>query len=157
YVLVDNSGLVPVTVQSVASAAPYLASLELSGGQVLAKVTFAPSVAGVATGTVSVATDNGTGTVSVIGTGVNPGGRVSPQFTTAAPALAVVGKQFVYVAKASDPAGGGLTFAIPSAPQGATIHPTGGILRWTPSSSQAGVFEVTITATDVNGQVATQT
>lgn len=53
--------------------------------------------------------------------------------------------------------GNGLVYAISQSPQGATINPQTGVFAWTPTSSQLGAQAVTLTLTDLAGNVRTET
>jgi len=72
-----------------------------------------------------------------------------PVFITEPPTEATVAAQYAY-----DPevvANGDVSWTAPVAPDGLTIDPTSGAVRWTPSSDQVGRQEVTIRATEVDG------
>lgn len=53
--------------------------------------------------------------------------------------------------------GSGLVYAIAQSPAGATINPQTGVFAWTPTSSQLGAQSVTLTLTDLSGNVRTET
>lgn len=53
--------------------------------------------------------------------------------------------------------GTGLVYALTSAPQGATINAQTGVISWTPTAAQLGAQSLTLTLTDVAGNVRTET
>jgi hypothetical protein len=76
-----------------------------------------------------------------------------PVFVTEPPTEATVGAQYGY-----DPevvANGQVSWSAPVAPEGLTIDPDSGAVRWTPSSDQAGMHDVTVRATEVDGGAST--
>jgi hypothetical protein len=76
-------------------------------------------------------------------------GLSGPVFITEPPTEATVAAQYAY-----DPevvANGDVSWTAPVAPDGLTIDPASGAVRWTPSSNQVGPQEVTIRATEVDG------
>jgi len=77
-----------------------------------------------------------------------------PVFTTEAPSEATVAAPYAY-----DPeviANGEVSWSAPTAPEGLTIDPATGGVRWTPTSAQAGVQDATIRATDSSGAFSDQ-
>jgi hypothetical protein len=77
---------------------------------------------------------------------VGPNG---PVFTTEPPLEATVASPYAY-----DPmvvASGEVSWSAPEAPEGLTIDPSTGAVRWTPTSDQAGDRSVSIRATEVDG------
>ena len=73
-------------------------------------------------------------------------GLSGPVFTTEPPTEATVAAQYAY-----DPdvvANGVVSWSAPVAPDGLTIDPDTGAVRWTPSSDQAGMHAVTVRATE---------
>lgn len=76
-----------------------------------------------------------------------------PLFVTDGPSSAVTGQELIYNSRAVDPnTADVLTYSIVSAPPGASINPTIGRFRWTPSSGQAGSqFGVTLRVVDNAG------
>ena len=84
---------------------------------------------------------------------VNVEGLSGPVFITEPPTEATVGAEYAY-----DPnvvANGEVSWSAPVAPEGLTIDPDTGAVRWTPSSSQTGMQGVTIRATEDEGGVFT--
>ncbi len=84
---------------------------------------------------------------------VNVEGLSGPVFITEPPTEATVGAEYSY-----DPnvvANGEVSWSAPAAPEGLTIDPDTGAVRWTPSSAQTGMQDVTIRATEDNGGVFT--
>lgn len=82
-------------------------------------------------------------------------GLSGPVFTTEPPTEATVAAQYAY-----DPdvvANGVVSWSAPVAPNGLTIDPDTGAVRWTPSSDQAGMHAVTVRATEIeSGRFADQ-
>lgn len=80
-------------------------------------------------------------------------GLMGPVFTTEPPTEATVGAEYAY-----DPAvvaNGTVTWSAPVAPEGLTIDPETGAVRWTPTEAQAGVQDITIRATEDDSGVFT--
>jgi hypothetical protein len=86
---------------------------------------------------------------------VEVGGLSGPVFVTEPPTEATVAAPYAY-----DPqvvANGPVSWSTTRAPDGMTIDPQTGAVRWTPSSDQVGMQDVTIRATeDVSGSFADQ-
>ena len=125
------------------------------------------AVAG-ATGTVSITTNvalsNGAHSITAIQTQSGAASTASaaltvtidsvgPTFSTTPPTQATVGTLLTYDANVIETA----TFSLVNAPAGATIDATTGIVRWTPTSNQAGTQTFGILATDSAGNGTTQT
>jgi hypothetical protein len=80
----------------------------------------------------------------------------APNFTSTPGTSASEGQIYSYAITATDPAGGGVSFALTSGPSNATI--TGSTLSWTPSHPQSRVANsFTITATTTEHATAMQT
>jgi RHS repeat-associated protein len=80
-----------------------------------------------------------------------------PPIITSVPSrLATVSTPYQYAATAIDPEGEAVHFALAAAPDGMTIDPASGVVQWTPALSQVGGNDITVTATDTAGNVATQ-
>ena len=76
-------------------------------------------------------------------------GLQGPVFVTEPPTEATVAAEYAY-----DPAvvaNGDVTWSTPEAPAGLTIDPDTGAVRWTPTSTQAGMQPVTVRATEDDG------
>lgn len=76
-----------------------------------------------------------------------------PAFVTQPPTEATVGAPYAY-----DPevvANGPVSWSAPVAPEGLTIDPDSGAVRWTPSADQPGTHDVTVRATEVDGGAST--
>lgn len=58
--------------------------------------------------------------------------------------------------QASDPDNDPVTFDLPTAPAGMTVHPTLGVLVWTPTADQVGTHRVVLRVQDGRGGVALQ-
>lgn len=82
---------------------------------------------------------------------------VNPTFTSTAPTTAQAGFNVNYNAQTNEEGGTtGLTYSLTSAPSGATINPTTGILTWTPTAASTTAQTFSIVATDAAGNTATQ-
>jgi hypothetical protein len=66
----------------------------------------------------------------------------------------VVNETYSYQVKAVDGDGDALTFSLPTAPAGASIDPSTGLLTWTPN--QAGSYNFVVEVSDNRGGTATQ-
>lgn len=53
--------------------------------------------------------------------------------------------------------GSGLVYGLTGAPEGATINPQTGLLSWTPLPTQTGAQTMTLTLTDIAGNIRTET
>ncbi|NGX17232.1 FG-GAP-like repeat-containing protein [Wenzhouxiangella sp. XN24] len=79
------------------------------------------------------------------------------------PTLAPIGSRTVVIGQslsiqtdASDPdAGDILSYALPAAPSGMTLSPSG-LIEWTPAAAQVGAHDVTVEVTDAAGAAALQ-
>ncbi|NUN15242.1 MAG: hypothetical protein HUU55_16565 [Myxococcales bacterium] len=78
-----------------------------------------------------------------------------PVFTNTAPTTVNQGATYVFVAKATDPDNDPLTFSLTTAPDGATIHPTEGLLLWKPEGNPTNPIPIVITVSDGYGGTAT--
>src|SRR5262249_1498201 len=87
--------------------------------------------------------------------GVAAGNRPAV-FTNQAGVPATAGQLFRYDAAATDPDGDPLTFDLPAAPPGMTVHPTLGVLVWTPTADQIGTQTVVLRVQDGKGGVTLQ-
>lgn len=80
-----------------------------------------------------------------------------PVITSQSPPQAVQGLPFEYAVRAQDTAGEPLTFSLDVHPDGMSIDPATGVLRWTPAAGQVGDNPVTIAVSDNRGGTTTQT
>jgi len=71
--------------------------------------------------------------------------------TPALPATVTAGEAYTYDAQNAEEGPGGLTYELVDPPAGATIDPSTGVVSWTPTNSQSGTQEITITGFDVAG------
>ena len=69
---------------------------------------------------------------------------------------ATTGQLYRYDVGATDPDGDAVTFALPVAPAGMTVHPTLGTIVWTPTPDQVGTHAVVLRVQDANGGTALQ-
>ena len=65
------------------------------------------------------------------------------------------GQPLTFTATATDPDGNALTFSAGGLPTGATLTPAGAF-SWTPTTGQAGNYNVTVTVTDTGGLIASE-
>ncbi|MCK4658684.1 MAG: tandem-95 repeat protein [Phycisphaerae bacterium] len=79
-----------------------------------------------------------------------------PQITSTPTFTATVGQEYVYQAAAFDEDGDTLTFALETAPAGASITSTNGLITWTPLAGQVGVNEFLLRVEDDEGAWASQ-
>src|SRR5262249_24332088 len=79
-----------------------------------------------------------------------------PVITSAPPLQAVVGQEYVYAVRATDPDGETPLFALRSAPLGMVIDPTSGLIRWTPTDGEVGADAVGGVALDPRGAAGFQ-
>jgi hypothetical protein len=82
--------------------------------------------------------------------------NVPPLFRTIAPSSAIVGQLLQYGAEAIDANGDPLTFDLPLAPTGMTVHPERGVLVWQPTRDQVGSHQVVLRVRDDHGGVDLQ-
>lgn len=88
------------------------------------------------------------------GGGGSSSSATPPVFSLSAPGAASEGASFTYTLQASDPKGGSVSFAIVSAPTGATL--SGATISWTPTHAQSRQpNEFTVKATSSSGGTAT--
>ena len=80
----------------------------------------------------------------------------SPLFTSKPPDSAGVDELTRYNAAAFDPDNDPLTFDLPLAPGGMTVHPQRGIVVWQPTRDQVGTHQVVVRVSDGRGGVALQ-
>jgi hypothetical protein len=66
------------------------------------------------------------------------------------------GSEYSYQVKAADPDGDTLTYSLKSAPEGMTIDPAKGLIRWNVPPDFKGKFPYTVSVADGVGGVATQ-
>lgn len=91
-------------------------------------------------------------TLSVVGRTVNTVPNVMSQPITAT----TLGKQYQYDVVVVDSDSDPLSFALLNAPEGMSIHPSLGTIRWMPAADQLGEHSVSIQVTDPDGTFATQ-
>ena len=88
------------------------------------------------------------------GGGGSSSSAAPPVFSLSDPGAASEGASFTYTLHASDPKGGSVTFALVSAPTGATL--SGATITWTPTHAQSRqANEFTVHATSSSGGTAT--
>ena len=78
----------------------------------------------------------------------------APSITSSPPTIAVVNSSYSYDVDAIDPDNESLTYSLLTAPAGMVINASSGLISWIPSS--AGLFAVTVQASDPFGAAATQ-
>ena len=80
--------------------------------------------------------------------------KAAPQITTTAPTTAMVGQQYTYdVNSNEDP---DVTYDLTTSPAGMLVNATSGVITWTPGTNQAATVSVSVRASDVAGNTATQ-
>lgn len=79
----------------------------------------------------------------------------NPTFTSTAPLTANVGINLNYNTETNEESTG-VTYALLNGPTGATIAPGTGVVTWSPTTAQLGSASFSVQATDVAGNVATQ-
>lgn len=83
------------------------------------------------------------------------GSAQAPIFSTTPPANAAQGTAYSYQVEADDPSGGTVTFAMPTAPTGASL--SGSTISWTPTAAQSRTSNsFVVTATTSEGGTANQ-
>ena len=87
---------------------------------------------------------------------INPPPNRPPVFTSFPIVDANVNITYRYQVKASDPDGDLLTYAVAAGPGGLAIDPQSGLVSWTSNYQQVGSQDVSLTAADGRGGVATQ-
>ncbi|MCZ2343882.1 MAG: putative Ig domain-containing protein [Bacteroidales bacterium] len=131
------------------------AGMTLSASGVL---TWTPTTAQVGSNPVSLRVSDGRGGEASVQYAITVSsiiaGNTSPQFTSTPNLYATVGALYAYDAQAIDADGDALVWSLDSAPAGASIHPTLGTLRWTPTAAGLGQFVVRVT--DARGASVTQ-
>lgn len=80
----------------------------------------------------------------------------APVFQSTAVLTVTAGSRYRYDAIALDPDGDPLTFDLPQHPEGLVVHPTLGVLVWTPNLTQVGTHDVILRARDDAGNVTLQ-
>jgi fibro-slime domain-containing protein len=73
------------------------------------------------------------------------------KFTTSIVLKETGGNNYFYNVKAVDPEGDPITFSLEEGPEGMSINPTTGALRWTADDKVIGTYPVTVRATDSFG------
>jgi len=139
-------------------SAPAGASIDPASGDFVYNASAGPTVVPV---TVQV-TDSGglsdtdTFSIDVRSAPVTPVDNAPPTLAPIGPRTIVVGQSLSIQAEASDPdAGDILSYALPAAPSGMTISPSG-LIEWTPAAAQVGAHDVTVEVTDAAGAAALQ-
>lgn len=119
-------------------------------------------------GWVQTAPTGGSHTVTVtsgeVVTGIDFGNQESnkpqanrgPSVTTTPSDATTVGQLFRYDADATDPDGDALQFDLVVKPVGMVVHPTTGVVVWTPTSDQEGSHDIVLRVQDGRGGVALQ-
>lgn len=133
-----------------------------SGMQISADglVTWTPTAAQIDSHAIAIRVDDGRGgwivqtyTLTVSLTGDNR----PPQITSTPPFTAAVNQPYAYAVEATDPDGDALVFSLTTAPAGAAIDPTTGVLSWTPTGTQIGSHPFVVRVEDGRLGRATQT
>ena len=82
--------------------------------------------------------------------------NTTPVFSSTPVTEAAVAANYIYMAEVSDQAGDDHIFSLSTAPDGMSINPYSGIVRFKPASSQVGTHSVEIVATDLFGESTNQ-
>ena len=82
--------------------------------------------------------------------------NLAPQIYSVAKTQAFVDSPYTYQVLARDIEGDGLTFSLPTAPDGMTIDPETGQIGWTPTVAQVGNADVSVQVEDSHAAIATQ-
>jgi hypothetical protein len=138
--VVRASGMTPMTFAAVSGPDDFLVH-PTSG-----VVTWTPQLEGLVAVQVSATNLAGTDTQAFE---LDVQGLSGPVFVTEPPTEATVAAEYAY-----DPsvvANGTVSWTAPVAPEGLTIDPLSGAVRWTPSAEQVGPQQVTIRATEEDG------
>jgi len=80
----------------------------------------------------------------------------APTFVTVPTSVAIVDHAYTYTARAEDPDGDVVTYAVNAAPEGLTIGAESGVLSWHPDADDIGTHVVTLVASDGRGGRAKQ-
>jgi RHS repeat-associated protein len=80
----------------------------------------------------------------------------TPIITSTAPLVATVGQMYAYNATGADPDGSPLVWDLDNAPQGMTLDPAQGTIRWTPTVDELGSQKVVLRLTNGQGQTVAQ-
>lgn len=81
----------------------------------------------------------------------------APAITSTPPTSAIVGRNYGYTVRASDPdAGDLLSFTRMSGPTGLSVHPSTGLVSWLPGLAQVGTHAVSVRVSDLAGLGQTQ-
>jgi RHS repeat-associated protein len=80
-----------------------------------------------------------------------------PLFISSPEGSARIEQLYEYRCVASDPDADTLEYELAAAPAGMSIHPTTGVVQWTPSADQLGTHQVVVLVRDPLGAFATQT
>ncbi len=80
-----------------------------------------------------------------------------PKFASAPVTKATVGKEYIYIARATDDDGDALSYSLSVAPDGMLINGTTGNVSWTPAAGQEGSHNVTVVVMDGRGGEGRQT
>jgi len=78
-------------------------------------------------------------------------GDTPPAILSKPPTQATVGRLYQYAVHAVDQDGDPLTYALAVAPDGMTIDPSSGVIRWAPAAGQVGSQHVVIEVDDQHG------
>ena len=72
----------------------------------------------------------------------------APIITSSPEDTAIVGEEYIYEVKATDPDGDTLTYSLITKPGGMLINSTTGLISWTPTEMQVGVGNFTVKVSD---------
>ncbi|TWU37529.1 tRNA nuclease WapA precursor [Novipirellula aureliae] len=84
-------------------------------------------------------------------------GNLAPAIVSVPPTRALTERTYLYPVRADDHERDTLTFRLVAQPDGMTINPTTGVIRWQPAVAQIGEHAVTVEAVDPLGAIGKQT
>ena len=123
------------------------------------RVTWTPSAAQVGDHPLTLTASDGHGGLAtqsfVVSVSTDPANR-PPYFATAPSQLALVGAAWSYAARAVDPEFEPVTYALVAGPAAMAVDPSSGLVTWTPGAGDAGDATVALSATDTEGDTASQ-
>ena len=114
------------------------------------------NVAGLVPVTIEVSDGRGANAVQGFSVSVSGSSNRAPSFSSQPVTSATAGTSYSYTARATDPDGDAINYALTTTPAGMTINTQTGVITWTPTLQQGGNQSVAIQATDAKGASTTQ-
>ena len=118
--------------------------------------TIPANVSGLVPVTIEVSDGRGASAVQGFSISVSGASNRAPTFTSQPVTSATAGTNYTYTARATDPDGDAITYALTTTPAGMVINAQSGAITWTPTLQQGGNHSVAIQATDAKGASSTQ-